>query len=118
MVKKRKLGRSLKKLGIQQIIFLAFLAVVVIGSLITLVPLWLAAVLALVIGLVNITVKETQKTLMAALVLLFGSGVLLAFNQVPVIGEYLGSLFNNLAVYLGIVGVFAGIKELVFASRD
>lgn len=106
------------KIGIQQWIFLAFLLVTVIGSVIEILPLWISAVLAALVGLINITVKETQKTLLAALVLLFGSGVLLAFNAVPFIGEYLGTMFTNLAVYLGLIGVFAGIKEMVLRSRN
>lgn len=109
---------AFKKMGFQQLIFLGLLLVIAVGSLIEVLPMWLAAIFAMLVGLVNITVKETQKTLIAALVLIMGSGVLLAFNNVPLIGDYLGSLFTNVALYLGIVGVFAGIKEMILRSRN
>ena len=106
------------KMGIQSWLFLAFLLVVIAGSVLEMVPLWIAGVLAFIVAMVNITQKETLKTLVAALVLVVGGGYLLTFETIPVFGIYIGPVAQNLGAFLGTIGVITAIKEIVLRSKD
>jgi hypothetical protein len=116
--KLREEKRMAKKIAFGSWVFITFLALTVIGSLVSLVPLWLAAVFAVPVALFNITAKETQKTLLAALVLAFGGTTMATYLGIPYIGTYIGSLFTNMGTYLALVGVLVAVKEMILRSRD
>jgi hypothetical protein len=109
-----------KKMKIGGYAFLGFLAVILLISIVPeIIGAWGAAltvVLALVVALLNITEKETMKTLMAALVLAFGGTAIFAsLGIIPAIGAFMVLLLTNLATYMLATGVFVAIK--VMAAR-
>lgn len=78
----------------------------------------LAVIFAIVVAVLNITEKETMKTLLAAVVLaLAGTGMLSA-----VIGEthiaLIGPLFTNLGSYFLIIGIIVAIKVLFVTGKN
>lgn len=99
-------------------IFLLFLLVIVAGSFVAEVPLWISAILGFIVGIINITEKETMKTLLAGLIIIMGSGALIALGQIPVVGTYIGALFTNIATYFALVAVIVAIKEFMFAGKE
>jgi hypothetical protein len=58
------------------------------------------AVLGLLVGLLNIQDKETTGFLVAAIALGLSSASLQAFVGVPIIGNWLLPIFNNIAVFI------------------
>jgi len=75
----------------------------------------LAFVVGILIGLYNITKKESTNFLLAYLVVVATVGI---FSIVPVLGEGLTALFSNFLAVFGGAALVVGLKSLVRAGAS
>lgn len=72
--------------------------------------------LGVVVGLVNITKKETHNFLLAAMALLIvGTGGL---QDIPALGSYFEPIFFNITSFVAPAVVIVGLKAVLDATRD
>ena len=65
----------------------------------------LVLVMAVVVGLINITAKETNTAVwvMIGLFLAGIAGTFTGFSQIPFIGEYVANILKNIGTYLTVI---------------
>lgn len=72
--------------------------------------------LGVIVGIVNITKKETHNFLLAAVALLIvGTGGL---DQIPALGSYFEQIFFNITSFVAPAVVIVGLKAVLDATRD
>ncbi len=76
---------------------------------------WLLAILGLVVGFLNVTDKETQGFLLAAIALIVAAA---AWNSIPYIGEHLGRILANIVAFIGAAVLVVALKALFATARD
>ena len=87
--------------------FYAGLLLTFFGSLVTAVAgatwfVWVALFLGIVVGLLNVAVKETKMFLISAIAFMLVLGTLVTiFNSIPGLGEVLASFLSNFATFVG-----------------
>ncbi len=114
-----------KKIG--PLSFLVGIALAIIGAILPLLGLTglntviaqLLILLGFIVGLMNITVDEEVKFLLSGLALLFmGVGLLKVFEMVPVGGDVLTAVLNNIITFASpAIGVVA-LKVMLEIMRD
>lgn len=67
----------------------------------------LLVILGIIVGLVNITAKETTQFLIASIALIVASG---AFALIPIVGAWVANILNYIVVF---VAPAAGIVSLI-----
>ena len=120
--KKRKAKRFIDKNAEKTIgywVFLVGIFVAIIAGLLTTTidptVIWVLAVLGLVVGLINIALKDEVPFLIAALVLLVAAGHLsFSLTLIPAIGEYVGTIIESILQY---VIVFVSPAAIVVALK-
>lgn len=115
-------GIGIGKMGFGEWAFILFLLVIAGLSFFpamlgTFGPL-LAGVLALVVVVMNITKKESMKTLLAGLVLAFVGASFLSTAFGQVLGLHIESLLFNIGTYFVLIPVFLAIKVIAFRAKD
>lgn len=101
----------------------AFIAGVILAILLGLFPNLdsegvsvLFLMLGLIVGVVNITKKETHNFLLASIaILVVGTGGL---NQIPALGNYFEQIFYNITSFVAPAVVIVGLKAVLDATRD
>jgi ATP synthase protein I len=96
--------------------FLAGILIAVLAAFIQMpeVPL-LLAILGLIVGLLNITDKEVQKFLLAAIALAMSSASLSPLALTPALGPYITILltvFSNIAVFVAPAAFVVALKTV------
>ena len=108
---KQKAKPDLKRIG-----HLSFIVGVVVAVLISLIPqlrgdvsVWILVILGIVVGVLNVTAKETVKFLVASLALIIASSV-----SAPTLATY---IWIGLNVILGNIIVFVSSAAIVVALK-
>ncbi len=104
----------------------AFIGGIVIALLLALVPQWkgqltlVLVVLGLVVGLLNITEKETTPYLVAAIALLATGSATDSLKVIPpaVLGDYLVSAVQNIAAFVAPGAIVVAVKAIWALSKD
>ena len=103
-----------KKVGFKEVAaHWAFLVSIVLAIILGIIlpdnaaAIGLLAILGIVVGLVNITAKETTDFLIASIALIVASG---AFKLIPIIGEWVANILDYIVVF---VAPAAGIVALI-----
>ena len=76
---------------------------------------WALAVLGLVVGFLNISDKESQTFLLAAIALIVATS---AVGAIPYIGEGMTRIIANLVLFLGGAVLVVAVKSLFAVARD
>lgn len=90
----------------------AFLAGVVLAVILGFVPTnltWLLVLLGLVVGLVNVTEKESTDFLIAAIALVITAG---ALTQLPALGKFVTSILANVVALVSPAAIVVGLKSI------
>lgn len=100
----------------------AFIAGVLIAILAGLVPnlpdttVVVLVVLGLVVGFLNVTMKETTAYLVAAIALLVAGSA--GLGSVPGIGTYLGSILSNIAAFVAPAAVIVALRGIFALAAE
>ena len=79
----------------------------------------LLVVLGLIVGLLNVTEKETTPFLVASAALLItGIATKESLNLVPVIGGYLQAIVQNIAVFVTPAAIVVALKAIQSMAKD
>ena len=78
----------------------------------------LLVVLGLVVGLLNVTEKETTPFLVAAAALLITGTAGSSLAIIPVIGGYLQSIVQNIAVFVAPAAIVVALKAIQALAKD
>ena len=79
----------------------------------------LLVVLGLIVGLLNVTEKETTPFLVAAAALLItGIATKESLNLIPTIGWYLQAIVQNIAVFVTPAAIVVALKAIQSLARD
>ena len=76
---------------------------------------WILAVLGLIVGFLNISDKESQGFLLAAIALIVAAN---AVGAIPYIGEHVTRIIANLVLFLGGAVLVVAVKSLFAVARD
>ena len=76
---------------------------------------WVLAVLGLIVGFLNISDKESQGFLLAAIALIVAAN---AVGAIPYIGEHVTRIIVNLVLFLGGAVLVVAVKSLFAVARD
>ena len=76
---------------------------------------WVLAVLGLIVGFLNISDKESQAFLLAAIALIVAAN---AVGAIPYIGEHATRIIANLVLFLGGAVLVVAVKSLFAVARD
>ena len=76
---------------------------------------WVLAVLGLIVGFLNISDKESQTFLLAAIALIVAAN---AVGGIPYIGELVTRIIANFVLFLGGAVLVVAIKSLFAVARD
>ena len=76
---------------------------------------WVLAVLGLIVGFLNISDKESQNFLLAAIALIVTAS---AFGTIPYIGEWASRIIANLVLFVGGAVLVVAVKSLFVVARD
>ncbi len=76
---------------------------------------WVLAVLGLIVGFLNISDKESQTFLLAAIALIVAAN---AVGGIPYIGELVTRIIANLVLFLGGAVLVVAVKSLFAVARD
>jgi len=68
-------------------------------------------ILGLVVGFLNITEKETPQFLVASLALLL-PGTITSFSQLPMVGNVIISILNNIAIFVAPAAIIVALKTI------
>ena len=72
------------------------------------------AVLGIIVGLMNITAKETTEFLVAALVLIIALATTnLVLGLIPVVGEYLVEIWGFSIVFIALTAIVVSVKAII-----
>ncbi|MCD6576272.1 MAG: hypothetical protein J7K73_03880 [Nanoarchaeota archaeon] len=116
--KRRKATKKKSKTNIQKNIgywlFLVGVLIAILAGLIT--PsttnttiLWVVAVLGLIVGLINVTLKEEVPFLVAALVILNAAGYM---SLIPVIGQTLTAILYYIMAFVAPAAIVVALKAI------
>ena len=116
MAKKAEL--DLKKIG-----HYAFLAGIILAVLIAVIPqfkqdiaIWVLVILGVIVGLLNVTVKETTKFLVATLALMIASSV--SALTLAAIWQPLTSILGNVIVFISPAAIVVALKTVYALAED
>ena len=76
---------------------------------------WILAVLGLIVGFLNVSDKESQTFLLAAIALIVSAN---AVGAIPYIGESMTRIIANLVLFLGGAVLVVAVKSLFAVARD
>ena len=76
---------------------------------------WALAVLGLIVGFLNISNKESQTFLLAAIALIVAAN---AVGAIPYVGEGTTRIIANLVLFLGGAVLVVAVKSLFAVARD
>ena len=76
---------------------------------------WILAVLGLIVGFLNVSDKESQTFLLAAIALVVSAS---AVGAIPYIGESITRIIANLVLFLGGAVLVVAVKSLFAVARD
>lgn len=77
---------------------------------------WVLAVLGIIVGLLNISLREEVPFLVASLVLIVAASSL---TVLPFIGEWLGKILSYLIAFVAPAAIIVALKEIyAFAKKD
>ena len=76
---------------------------------------WLLVLLGLAVGFLNITDRESQKFLLAAIALIVASA---AWSMLPYVGGYLSAILNNMVAFVGAAVLVVALKVLFETAQD
>ena len=76
---------------------------------------WILAVLGLIVGFLNVSDKESQTFLLAAIALIVSAS---AVGAIPYIGESMTRIIANLVLFLGGAVLVVAVKSLFAVARD
>ena len=76
---------------------------------------WILAVLGLIVGFLNVSNKESQTFLLAAIALIVSAN---AVGAIPYIGESMTRIIANLVLFLGGAVLVVTVKSLFAVARD
>ena len=76
---------------------------------------WVLAVLGLIVGFLNVSDKESQVFLLAAIALIVAVN---AVGAIPYIGEHVSRIIANLVLFLGGAVLVVAVKSLFAVARD
>ena len=76
---------------------------------------WVLAVLGLIVGFLNVSDKESQTFLLAAIALIVAAS---AVGAIPYIGEVVTRIIANLVLFLGGAVLVVAVKSLFTVARD
>ena len=76
---------------------------------------WLLVLLGLVVGFLNITDRESQKFLLAAIALIVAAT---AWSVLPYVGGYLSAILNNIIAFIGAAVLVVALKVLFETAQD
>lgn len=97
----------------------AFLVGLVLAVLMVFVPVpyggTVLAVLGLVVGFLNVSGKETQGFLLAAIGLMMSAT---AVNSLPLVGDVAGSVAANFIAFISPAVLVVAVKALLETARD
>jgi len=117
MAKKKKKG-DMKKTG-----HYSFIAGIVLAVLIALVPqmrgdvsVWILVILGVIVGLLNITAKETTGFLVAALALMIASSV--SAYTLSAIWTGLTSILKNIIMFVSPAAIVVALKTVYSLAED
>ena len=104
----------------------AFIGGIVIALLLALVPQWkgqltlVLVILGLVVGLLNISEKETTPYLVAAIALLATGSATDSLKVIPpaVLGDYLVGAVQNIAAFVAPGAIVVAVKAIWALSKD
>ncbi len=123
MAKQAKL--DLKKIG-----HYSFIAGIILAVVIGIIPgltdtlgttniLLTFAVLGLIVGLLNVTAKETIGFLVAALVLIVSTSItFFTVGRIPVIGAALGSIWESIMAFVAFAAIVVALKTVIALAED
>ena len=74
-------------------------------------------VLGIVVGLLNITVKETTPFLVAVVGLMLGAGVINP-SGIPVVGLYIRAIFANIVVFVVPAAVIVSLRAIWVLAKE
>ncbi|MEM2949435.1 MAG: hypothetical protein QXW70_03640 [Candidatus Anstonellales archaeon] len=81
--------------------------------------MWVLGVLGLLVGLLNVTDKEVQLFLTAAIAFLLSANSLVGLSAVlPTLGEWMPKVLSYLVVFTAPAAAIVAIKALYEVSRD
>ena len=78
----------------------------------------LLVVLGLVVGLLNVSEKETTPFLIAAAALLITGTSQATLIVIPTIGTYLGAIVQNIAVFVTPAAIVVALKAIQSLAKD
>ena len=99
-------------------VFLAGIVTAIIAALVTGISttiIWVLALLGLIVGLLNITLKDEVPFLVATTVLLLAAGSL---NVLPVVGETVGTILAYVTVFVAPAGLVVALKAIYAFARE
>ncbi len=76
---------------------------------------WVLAVLGLIVGFLNVSDKESQTFLLAAIALIVAAN---AVGAIPYIGDVVTRVIANLVLFLGGAVLVVAVKSLFAVARD
>jgi hypothetical protein len=76
---------------------------------------WLLVLLGLIVGFLNVTDREAQKFLLAAIGLIVAAT---AWGLLPYVGGYLSAILNNVVAFIGAAVVVVALKVLFETAQD
>jgi hypothetical protein len=98
-------------------IFLAGIFIAIVAGLVTGINatvIWVLALLGLIVGLINIAMRDEVPFLVATTVLLIASGSL---NVLPFVGETLGTILSYIVVFVAPAGLVVALKSVYAFAR-
>ena len=78
----------------------------------------LLVVLGLIVGYLNVTSKETSDFLIAAVALLAAASAKGTLDVLPWVGQFLGTVVANIAVFVAPAAVFVALKGVYALAKD
>ena len=76
---------------------------------------WVLVLLGLVVGFLNITDRESQRFLLAAIALIVAAA---AWSMLPYVGGYLSAILNNIIAFIGAAVLVVALKVLFETAQD
>ncbi|MBD3248588.1 hypothetical protein GF336_00905 [Candidatus Woesearchaeota archaeon] len=118
MAKKKKQTADLKKAG-----HYAFIAGLVLAVALALFPqlrveytVWTLVVLGVIVGLLNVTAKETTGFLVAALSLIIASSA--SYVSISAIWSGLSDMLVNVVLFVSPAAIVVAIKTIISLAKD
>lgn len=117
MAKRRRTAEPMSGAKLGHWIFLAGIFIAIVAGLVTGINstvIWVLALLGLIVGLVNVTLRDEVPFLVATTVLLIASGSL---NVLPIVGETLGTILSYIVVFVAPAGLVVALKAVYAFAR-